>query len=126
MSKIKFREYSEEDGMEYIDDLDWLEENGVHEIIDVVDQSNYREYIIPRLIGVLQKNSKEIYGGDIYKTEDGEIGQVDFCDARDHGAWVVERVEGFGAIELDFLYWNLGEVIGNIYQNPELLEEKNG
>ena len=60
------------------------------------------------------KNGKEIYEGDIVKTQD-ETGPVCF----EEGLFAVNHKS------LDWLFGNNNqEVIGNIYENPELLEKK--
>ena len=77
--------------------------------------------------GFIDKNGKEIQSGDILKTEFGEVFPIKF-----------NNVYGFCAIEEDVRYWfaeegleyelretfSKSEVIGNIYENEELLEVK--
>ena len=64
------------------------------------------------------KNNVEIYEGDIVKNEYAETYVVKWLDA---GFYLEERYNGgFDYSELHF--GNNKEVIGNIYENPELLE----
>ena len=84
--------------------------------------------------GLKDKTEKEIYEGDIvkvklYKGEEEKyfIGKVEYfgsnfiVDADNNSEYHVYDLDGFG---IDYRY-NLEdcEVIGNIYDNPELLEK---
>ena len=79
---------------------------------------------LPQYTGLKDKNGKEIYEGDIVADEDGDSGEV-FYDVR-HVAYRSISDDG---ITRPFIPEQDGmdhgvEVIGNIYENPELLEEK--
>lgn len=65
--------------------------------------------------GLKDKNSKEIYEGDKVSDENGIIGIVLWNESE--AQFVVEYEE-----ELMNL-WAECEVVGNIYENPELLKE---
>lgn len=71
-------------------------------------------YVVQHFTGIQDDNGKDIYEGDILKN----IGEVEFYK----GAFRVQFVDGSG-----YLCWhtfcslkNL-EIIGNIFQNPELI-----
>lgn len=65
--------------------------------------------------GLLDKNSKEIWEGDIVLTDEADwIGEVIF----NHGMFMCRDKKGGFA---SFCNWDKFEVIGNIYENPELL-----
>lgn len=86
-------------------------------INEFIHQSCFPDrFITEQFTGLIDKNSKEIYEGDIIKDEDELFmdGKVHF----DSGAFGVFLCYDFEFILLkDIIYL---EVIGNIHQNPEL------
>ena len=74
--------------------------------------SDFKEYVILQFTGLLDKNGKEIYEGDIVKkNEDGAYRVVTYEDGR------------FAPYPWTYRLWHEQcEVIGNIYENPELLK----
>lgn len=99
----------------------------VNEIFN--DPDNEGKVIYMQYTGLKDKNGKEIYEGDILLAEYGSHNEM-------LSYFVVQMIDGcWGAviyydfpIENDCFYWryanefNDHEVIGNIYENPELLE----
>ncbi|GFN35350.1 YopX family protein [Tepidimicrobium xylanilyticum] len=87
------------------------------------------EYELMLFTGILDKNEREIYEGDILKDTDNEIYYVDFIrgcfylrtnyKSFPHLGWV----EWLPMCEIDRLADPVDfEIVGNIYENPELLE----
>ena len=92
------------------------------------DEVPASDFILMQSTGLLDKNGKEIYEGDIVKYEAG-------CNTVTEEVVYDKNFAGFGVKDADaviiFTFGELAEdiglhsleVIGNIYENPELLGE---
>ena len=80
-------------------------------------------YELMQYTGLKDKNGKEIYEGDIVSVMDliGPTTELVDSVTFENGAFRLTRVRDF---TLDECVIEHIEVIGNIYENPELLEEK--
>mgnify|MGYP006197260585 CR=1 FL=1 len=83
-------------------------------------------YVLMQYTGLRDKNGKEIYEGDIIKTDynGGFTGNIEYR----LGEWLIMRGTADILADLHKYNWDI-EVIGNIYENPELLakgEDKQG
>lgn len=90
------------------------------------DKYNYRSFYDIELMqytGLYDKKGKEIYEGDIVKLRANHgIGVVKYYD--EWGAFVIEYIKPRPLAVLGMNYYKEDiEVLGNIYENPELLGE---
>ena len=81
-------------------------------------------FIFLQFTGLKDKNGKEIFEGDIIKSlfrgqEGFIVGEVIWADA---GFYI--GLKEFKDELYPWVFYGVVEVIGNIYENPELLEEK--
>ena len=86
--------------------------------IEIIGLAYLDEYILLQYTGLKDKNGKEIYVGDIVILNDAEEENRCVVEYK-YGSYILvdgELRENLSNVENRFL-----EVIGNIYENPELL-----
>jgi uncharacterized phage protein (TIGR01671 family) len=135
MREIKFRVWEENIKQMFynvgiVNDELYLMLDGVG--FDVV--GDYREFKLMQFTGLKDKNGKEIYEGDIihslspFFTGEGTI--HDYDDDYYEVVWMEEEAR-FCLKKKNGLYAYVDELIeptvkGNIFENPEILEEQHG
>lgn len=135
MREILFRGKLDERIDEWIEGSIWHDSNSSTHIIgyrywgemskdDLLDIDLISWKVIPETVGqyteLPDKNGSPIFEGDIIRdTETSEVGKI--CFDTDTARFVIE----FEKMIVDFSDYNNGdvEVIGNIYDNPELIKE---
>ena len=119
--EIKFRAWDKHhNSMEYINDLYWFEENGIHDF-------NNDNYIFMQNTGLKDKNGKEIYDGDIVKVTWGSgkivFYEVKYCESL--GYHYLRDTKNKEDDDIICIYdYSQMDVIGNVFNNPELLKNK--
>lgn len=116
MRDIKFRGYNEINKKI----LNWNEllDTNLKNIFTM--QKKDTGIILMQYTGLHDKNGKEIYEGDIVRKFNGIIGKVIY----EHSEFIIDVTNNkkldYGRLDL---IENFVEVIGNIYENPDLLEK---
>lgn len=87
-------------------------ERGEYVVCFITDENTLGQYT-----GLHDKNGKEIYEGDIVRTFKGDICIVEYS-YNGFGLKVIDESKCYGWV--DFIDYKI-EIIGNIYDNPELL-----
>ena len=119
--EIKFRVWDKRhNSMEYINDLYWFEENGIHDFND-------DNYIFMQNTGLKDKNGKEIYDSDIVKVTWGSgkivFYEVKYCESL--GYHYLRDTKNKEDDDIICIYdYSQMDVIGNVFDNPELLKNK--
>lgn len=85
----------------------------------LVDKDTVGHYI-----GVDDKNGKEIYEGDIVRTNSGRLCKVVWFSSLQYQGWDLEPVETKNPPPKQRELWKDLEVIGNVYENADLLKEE--
>lgn len=123
MRPIKFRAWDKEDTQM----RDVLAVNFYHRVLSVeyegdqFVQDGMNRFILMQSTDLKDKNGVEIYEGDVITEEIGE-GEYLFAEVIYKDGCFLGKERNFEP-EYPISDFVKGEVIGNVYQNPELLEE---
>lgn len=122
MRSIKFRGY---DGMDWVYSMtiDYDEENDLCYMLDYKDDQWMMVSKIGQYTGLKDKDDKDIFEGDIVANLRGKRSEINWCD--EELGWVAKSKYPNGKDSTltlaDLNSVATIEVVGNIYENPELL-----
>lgn len=107
--------------------IDWVD--GIVQVNTTIKMAKEQGYILMQYTGLKDKNGKEIYGGDIIIPANMHDSNINYWVSEDGGVIGLPQ-----EIKWENFSWSLPvcpknieedwEVVGNIYENPELLEAK--
>ena len=126
MREIKFRAWLKEKKiMGEVLGIDILHKETFfsNEDVDCYEHTDFKDIELMQYTGLKDMREKEIYEGDIVKLRANHgIGVVKYYD--EWGAFVIEYIKPKPLVVLGISYYKEDiEVIGNIYENPELIKE---
>ena len=97
----------------------------IEEINGLWCERDFDEIELMQSTGLIDEDGKEIFEGDILKTYDGELAKVVWN--KELACWEAEFLDEIVDLsEVADVKSNRSdcEIVGNIYENPELLEEE--
>lgn len=134
MDRFKFRAWNKKEKCFIIDGFiyAYMNEKGIMGI-DGIKTANYHyfpkeNYTLMQCTGLKDKNGKLIFEGDICAFDDRKNPKYDKYFCKDKGGRIIHYVEwdenGFKFNHCQFCETEYMEILGNIYENPELLTKK--
>lgn len=114
--------YDKEDGeVDCWDGVFSSEVGLINRYLNLSDDLKSYEYM--QYIGRKDINKKEIYEGDIVRTNSGRLCRVVWFSSPQYQGWDLEPIETKNPAPKEWNLWEYLEIIGNIFDNPELLKE---
>lgn len=89
----------------------------------ITPEVKQNDFVIERFTGLRDKNDHMIYEGDIVSEHNGDLKGV--VKQAEDGQWIIYWDNIPDGRSVLFEHSNFCEVIGNIHDNPELIEDRN-
>jgi len=116
MREIKFRAWDKElKGMLEKDDFEDTE------LEDYIYHSP-KQIVLMQYTGLKDRTGREIYEGDVVRHDSSRVCRVSWFKGEHYTGWDLTALNGKGRAPHPM--WKDLEVIGNVYEHPELLEKE--
>lgn len=126
MTIPKFRAWTEEGKVMYYDVYPFKDDTLLLSYDEIFfDEVPASDFILMQSTGLFDKNGEEIFDGDVLLTYDDELVKVYWDDIL--GSWYIAfPCEAVELNEVADIQSNrsICAIVGNIYENPELMEEE--
>ncbi len=118
---MKYRVYNIKDGWFFNPKDCLMDGNG--QLIEPKEIGFYDFFETSYSTGILDENRQEIYEGDIVEY-DGREGRAEVKYDKDDGSFYLDAGKNLSWIDVfsDKRRWYRCKIVGNIYENPELLK----
>jgi hypothetical protein len=128
MREIKFRAWdSDYDKMRYVEEftIRYEKDNGFHSG-GYADNGDYGDYILMQYTGLKDKNGKEVYEGDVVTCASLVANCLhEIVLQEEIGGLIVGGMPGYALKGCKGYAWTSEEeIVGNKFENPELINEK--
>ena len=123
MREIKFRVWDKKENEMFYSDMYQNKTSMIYGLGNFLKECSDIEEPIMQYTGLKDKNGVEIYEGDIIKYDFNNLNyRIEFINAEFIARRFYENIEDLYPTEFDF--GKECEVLGNIYENPELLNDE--
>lgn len=117
MREIKFRAWDKEEKKMH-ENVGVIPRGRIVEYEDIEDNHPFEEVEIMQYAGLKDKNGKDVFEGDHFGLKNGKIGVVKWSDM--HLGFILVDPDGDSEHNIHW-YAKNQRVIGNVYENSELL-----
>lgn len=121
---FKFRAWNNSK-CEWVDHNEFLNEPEVSAtvLLPSIFEFTHDDWVIQQFTGLIDKNGKEIFEGDVIKyrrfgKNEYALAEVTFSDAAFYADYMLSDLMVFSVFET--------EIIGNVFENPNLLGDRHG